>query len=124
MRAEAQAYINRIEAALALVRQSLDWERALRRLDELNARVPLSIARWHRHVNYCFPTERRRMAETRDGKPLFGPVGILSTRAECEAAGGEFTPQLFGWMVHANVFAGTDPKSVWGADHGHDHPPH
>ena len=39
MRAEAQAYINRIEAALALVRLSLDWDRALRRLDELNARV-------------------------------------------------------------------------------------
>lgn len=39
MRAEAQSYINRIEAALALVRLSLDWERALRRLDELNARV-------------------------------------------------------------------------------------
>jgi peptide chain release factor 2 len=39
MRAEAHAYINRIEAALALVRLSLDWERALRRLDELNARV-------------------------------------------------------------------------------------
>ncbi|MEE4205709.1 MAG: peptide chain release factor 2, partial [Erythrobacter sp.] len=39
MRAEAQAHIDRIEAALALVRQSLDWERALRRLDELNARV-------------------------------------------------------------------------------------
>ena len=39
MRAEAQAHIDRIEAALGLVRQSLDWERALRRLDELNARV-------------------------------------------------------------------------------------
>jgi peptide chain release factor 2 len=39
MRAEALSYINRIEAALALVRQSLDWERALRRLEELNARV-------------------------------------------------------------------------------------
>ena len=39
MRAEAQAHIDRIEAALELVRQSLDWERALRRLDELNARV-------------------------------------------------------------------------------------
>jgi peptide chain release factor 2 len=39
MRAEGQANIDRIEAALALVRQSLDWERALRRLDELNARV-------------------------------------------------------------------------------------
>lgn len=39
MRAEGQAYINRIEAALALVRLSLDWDRALRRLEELNARV-------------------------------------------------------------------------------------
>ncbi|WP_271438649.1 peptide chain release factor 2 [Pontixanthobacter luteolus] len=39
MRAEGQAHIDRIEAALQLVRQSLDWERALRRLDELSARV-------------------------------------------------------------------------------------
>ncbi|XUU60086.1 peptide chain release factor 2 [Erythrobacter sp. HA6-11] len=39
MRAEGQAFIDRIEAALALVREALDWERALRRLDELNARV-------------------------------------------------------------------------------------
>ncbi len=39
MRAEGQAFIDRIDAALALVRKSLDWDRALRRLDELNARV-------------------------------------------------------------------------------------
>lgn len=39
MRAEGQAHIDRIKAALALVRQSLDWDRALRRLDELDARV-------------------------------------------------------------------------------------
>jgi peptide chain release factor 2 len=39
MRAEAQQYIDRIDAALSLLRQSLDWDRALRRLDELNARV-------------------------------------------------------------------------------------
>ncbi len=39
MRAEGQAHIDRIEAALALVRKSLDWERALTRLDELNSRV-------------------------------------------------------------------------------------
>ncbi len=39
MRAEGQAHIDRIEAALALVRKSLDWERALRRLEELDARV-------------------------------------------------------------------------------------
>ena len=39
MRAEGQAHIDRIDAALALVRKSLDWEKALRRLDELDARV-------------------------------------------------------------------------------------
>ncbi len=39
MRAEGQAHIERIEAALALVRKFLDWDRALRCLDELNARV-------------------------------------------------------------------------------------
>ncbi len=39
MRAEGQAHIERIDAALALVRKSLDWDKALRRLDELDARV-------------------------------------------------------------------------------------
>ena len=39
MRAEAQAHVDRIEAAMALVRRFLDWDRALRRLDELNAHV-------------------------------------------------------------------------------------
>ncbi|HEX8643757.1 MAG TPA: peptide chain release factor 2 [Allosphingosinicella sp.] len=39
MRAEAQAYVDQINAALGLLRRFLDWDRALRRLDELNARV-------------------------------------------------------------------------------------
>jgi peptide chain release factor 2 len=39
MRAEAQAYADTINAALALLRRSLNWDQALRRLDELNARV-------------------------------------------------------------------------------------
>ncbi|KUR71764.1 peptide chain release factor 2 [Novosphingobium fuchskuhlense] len=39
MRAEGQAHIDRIEAALRLVRKFLDWDRAVRRFDELNARV-------------------------------------------------------------------------------------
>ncbi|WP_033920222.1 peptide chain release factor 2 [Sphingomonas sp. 37zxx] len=39
MRAEAQAYADKINAALELLRRFLDWDRALRRLDELNARV-------------------------------------------------------------------------------------
>jgi peptide chain release factor 2 len=39
MRAEAQAHVDHIKAALDLLRRFLDWDRALRRLDELNARV-------------------------------------------------------------------------------------
>jgi peptide chain release factor 2 len=39
MRAEAQAYADRIRAAIDLLRRFLDWDRALARLDELNARV-------------------------------------------------------------------------------------
>ena len=39
MRAEAQSYIDQIRSALDLLRRFLDWDRALRRLDELNSRV-------------------------------------------------------------------------------------
>ncbi len=39
MRADAESLVRRIDAALALVRQALGWDVALRRLDELNARV-------------------------------------------------------------------------------------
>jgi peptide chain release factor 2 len=39
MRAEAQASIDQIGSALALLRRFLDWDRALKRLDELNAQV-------------------------------------------------------------------------------------
>ena len=39
MRAEAQAHVNQINAALALLRRFIDWDRALARLEELNAMV-------------------------------------------------------------------------------------
>jgi peptide chain release factor 2 len=39
MRAEAQAHVDRINAATALLRRFLDWDRAMKRLDELNAKV-------------------------------------------------------------------------------------
>src|ERR687894_1713948 len=39
MRAEAQAHADQIRSALDLLRRFLDWDRALRRLEELNARV-------------------------------------------------------------------------------------
>jgi len=39
MRAEAQASIDQIRSALDLLRRFLDWDRAMKRLDELNAKV-------------------------------------------------------------------------------------
>jgi peptide chain release factor 2 len=39
MRAEAQAHVDQIKDALALLRRFLDWDRALKRLDELNLKV-------------------------------------------------------------------------------------
>ena len=39
MRAEAQSHIEQIHAATALLRRFLDWDRAQKRLDELNAMV-------------------------------------------------------------------------------------
>src|SRR5512146_3203197 len=39
MRAEAQAYIDQINAATALLRRFLDWDKANRRLGELNDKV-------------------------------------------------------------------------------------
>ena len=39
MRAEAQANVNQINAATELLRRFLDWDRAKKRLEELNAKV-------------------------------------------------------------------------------------
>ena len=91
--------------------------------DDLHERIPLSVARWHRHVNWCIPARqaRERWFETRDGRPVFGPLGV-ATREECEAANGRFIPQAFGWMLHANTFAGNDLRSIWHDDHmDHEH---
>jgi hypothetical protein len=90
-------------------------------LAQLDARVPLSVARWHKHVNWCLPLPRRdaasRWLERREGQPVFGPESPIATKAACDAVGGAFHENLFGWMVHANVFAGDDPAVVWGDDH-------
>jgi len=90
--------------------------------EDLNERVPLSVARWHRHINWCVPPrgQKERWSETKNGRPVFGPLGV-ATENECKEAGGRFIPQAFGWMVHANVFAGNDLKSIWHDDHMMDH---
>jgi hypothetical protein len=88
--------------------------------DKLDERVPLSIARWHKHVDWCVPRrgEARRWLEQENGSPVFGPESPIATKEACDRAGGVFHPVLFGWMLHANVFAGDDASTIWGDDHG------
>jgi hypothetical protein len=65
--------------------------------EQLNARVPLSVAMWHLHTNLCMPppTELRSADWTK-----FGLHGSIATKDSCVAAGGRFSPVIFGWMVH------------------------
>jgi hypothetical protein len=90
-------------------------------LDKLDERVPLGIAQWHKHVNWCLPKkgESARWAERKDGRPVFGPESPIATQAGCDAVGGDFHPSLFGWMIHANVFEGEDLGHIFGDDHHH-----
>lgn len=90
-------------------------------LDKLDERVPLGIAQWHRHVNWCLPKrgEAERWMERKDGRAVFGPESPIATQAACDAVGGDFHESLFGWMIHANVFAGEDLGKIFGDEHEH-----
>jgi len=93
--------------------------------DEINERIPLSIARWHQHINFCKAPEGQKAAYFGpDAK--FGLLGSITTKEACEAAGGEFHPHIFGWMVHVYPFE-KDPKMIWSTnddDAGHDNMDH
>ena len=92
-------------------------------LEDLNKRVPLSVTRWHLHTNICVPEpiwDEAQWARQRNGQPLFGPDSPIATEKECSTVGGKFNPTIFGWMVHANVFA-ENPADVWNPMYGHAH---
>jgi hypothetical protein len=93
--------------------------------DELNDRIPLSIARWHQHINFCkAPAGEKAAYFGADAK--FGLRGSITTKEACDAAGGEFHPHLFGWMVHIYPYE-SDPKKIWSTmddDQGHDNMDH
>jgi hypothetical protein len=87
--------------------------------DDLNKRIPLSIAQWHEHVNLCMPPRDRRQ-EVWGPHPLFGLAGSISAKDACDAAGGKFFPVVFNWMVHVYPSENT-PAEIWAVDRGHDH---
>jgi hypothetical protein len=89
------------------------------KLSRLDDRVPLSIGRWHKHVNWCVPKlgEQARWSERKDGKPVFGPESPIATRSACDAVHGNFLASPLGWMIHANVNEGSDLATIFGDDH-------
>jgi hypothetical protein len=88
--------------------------------NELDQRIPLSIAQWHAHINMCLPPPERRK-EAWGPKAKFGLAGSITTRDECEAAGGKFMPQIFGWMVHVYLFE-QKTEDIWSVERqAHNH---
>jgi hypothetical protein len=91
--------------------------------EDLNARIPLSIARWHVHLNMCVPPQPERRDWLMNDS-TFGLNGSITTEDACSAVGGHFKPHLAGWMTHIYPFE-TDPAKIWGAGmddhHGMDH---
>ena len=93
--------------------------------NELNERIPLSIARWHQHVNFC-KAPIGRWSDYLGPDAKFGLMGSIHTKDACEAAGGIFIPHVLGWMVHVYPYE-TDPAKIWSIDdddHGHDNMDH
>ena len=113
--------------------------------EQLDATVPLSVARWHVHTNICLPKGitlddllRGNIGQDRTDLPgllpvasnpslrgfnqrfgvfadgRFGFTGRIADPKECAAAGGDFVPQAWGWMVHVYPFAGDDLKVAFG----------
>jgi hypothetical protein len=76
--------------------------------EQLNERVPLSIGRWHLHVNFCLPPA----GVLKPDPARFGFKGSIASPADCDAAGGRFVPQMLGWMIHVYPFE-EDPARIW-----------
>ncbi len=93
--------------------------------DEINDRIPLSIARWHQHVNFCKAPAGQKAAYF-GPNAKFGLLGSIHTQEACDEAGGVFLPHVFGWMVHVYPNE-ADPSKVWSVDDddsGHDNMDH
>jgi len=85
--------------------------------EQLDERIPLSVAQWHEHVNFCMPPADRRK-EMLAPHPQFGLRGSIATQEACDAAGGKFYPVVFNWMVHVYPFE-KDKANIWSVERQH-----
>ena len=86
--------------------------------DDLNQRIPLSIAQWHEHVNFC-------------AAPAGPQAGNAGTESEVRPEGidhhsgrnatptvASFIPSSFNWMVHLYPLE-KDAAQIWSVDRQH-----
>ena len=85
--------------------------------DELDQRVPLSVAQWHEHVNFCAAPAGHK-GEYLNPHPQFGLKGSITTQEACDVAGGTFHPVVFNWMVHVYPFE-KDQANIWSVERQH-----
>ena len=136
MRAEAQAHIDQINAATALLRRFLDWDRAQKRLGELNAmvedpslwndpRAAQEVMRERRRLEEAIGATRtleRELAETSELIEMADPLLIgadqglwldrLGVEYENLRAALEFCAKRF--LVELNGTIGIANNQVWG----------
>jgi hypothetical protein len=79
--------------------------------EELNARIPLSVVRWHKHINFC-AAPADKVNQYLGKHPKFGMFGSINTAEACKAEGGTFFPVMFTWMIHVFPFE-NDLKDVF-----------
>src|SRR5208282_4725501 len=85
--------------------------------EELDQRIPLSVAQWHEHVNFCAAPAGHK-GEYMNPHPQFGLRGSITTQEACDAAGGTFHPVIFNWMVHVYPFE-KDQANIWSVERQH-----
>jgi hypothetical protein len=68
--------------------------------EQLNAIAPLSIATWHRHVDFCGGPKNLPEAAQFGPNARFGPQGSIHTEETCTAAHGLWIPVVLEWMTH------------------------
>jgi len=80
---------------------------------QLNAIAPLSVATWHRHVDFCGGPKTLPKSEQFGSNARFGPQGSIHTEEECVAAQGLWIPVVLEWMTHVYP---NEPQQ-WGGMH-------
>lgn len=79
---------------------------------DLNARLPLSIGVWHRHVHFCGWPSGTPRSDWDGPNARFGFAGSIADEAGCQAAGGYWIPLALGWMTHVYPNE-TERDKIW-----------